>query len=216
LKREAFSVSALVAIGVATCSLLAPQSASALGFSFSFSGVTGKITGLVEGNNPCDTSVCVLTLTNAGASGAPIGVYSYQGFADFEDLAPQGFTVTGGAITGANWTGRIQNDLLGPDPFDMVGALRFVSPTDQYGNPLDTNAVSAILQAGDIGSTPPSPLPANVEAPYPSGVTWESLPEVPTPGPLPLFGAAAAFRFSNTLRNRIKASRTTSATRPVL
>lgn len=57
----------IAALAVSTGSLLSPQAASALDFTFSFGGVTGLITGLVEGNNLCDgltpsSLSCVVTV----------------------------------------------------------------------------------------------------------------------------------------------------------
>ena len=69
--------SALVALGVVTGSLLAPQAASALDFNFSFGGVEGLITGLVEGSNSCDgLSGCVVSVQNDGGTGASLGQYN--------------------------------------------------------------------------------------------------------------------------------------------
>ncbi len=54
----------------------------------------------------------------------------------------------------------------------------------------------------------PRDCPSTVSGP----VTFS--PASSVPGPLPLFGAAAAFGFSRKLRNRIKVTRTTAPTRP--
>lgn len=74
MKSQALAGSALVALGVATGSLLAPQAASALDFTFSFGGVEGLISGLEEGDNACDgTDGCVVEVTNNGGTSAPLG-----------------------------------------------------------------------------------------------------------------------------------------------
>ena len=67
MKSQEVTCSALVALGVATGSLLAPQPASALNFNFTFAGVSGLITGLLEGFNPCDSgSGCEVSVSDAG------------------------------------------------------------------------------------------------------------------------------------------------------
>jgi hypothetical protein len=50
MKRQALVASTLVALGVATGSLLAPQAASALDFTFSFGGAEVLIQNLPEPN----------------------------------------------------------------------------------------------------------------------------------------------------------------------
>jgi hypothetical protein len=176
MKSQAFAGSALVALGVATGSLLAPQAASALDFNFSFGGVTGLIQNLVDNqDNLCDGSdACVVSVS----AGAPIGVYSVNG----PGGGPSGFSVAGGLIDATNGL-----FFLSPDPSVVIefevfqgsgnGGL-LTSCGDLNGCSLD--------YFGPVSFTPASP----------SSV----------PGPLPLFGVAAAFGFSRKLRNRIKCS----------
>jgi hypothetical protein len=158
--------SAVVALGVATGSLLAPQDATALDFNFSWGGVEGLITGLVEGVNICAGPPCVVTVQVAGSSGAPTGPYAFAGGG--------GFAVTGGSVVTADWLG-----LQG-----RVWRVEFLN--QGRGNFGWLNA--RFLGDDEVGAV------SFTSAPSSSAV----------PGPLPLFGAAAAFVYSRKLRKRIK------------
>ena len=165
----------IAALAVSTGSLLAPQAASALDFTFSFGGVSGLIENLAEGNNICDgtePTACVVTVETAPAGLLTVGTYDPTG-------TGSGFFVSSaGVLEAADWSGsRLGSQLFF---FNGDGTLLF-----------------------DAERSGPVTFAA-VQRPASSSV----------PGPLPLFGAAAAFGFSRKLRNRIKVTRTTSPTRP--
>lgn len=199
MKPQAILGSVVVALGVATGSLLAPQAASAANrynFDFSFgSGVTGTITNLVEGINPCNQKpdlpgVCVVSVSTVGtATGAGTGPYSF--------IVGDGFTVSkvGGQprITAALWGGE-QPSTGG----NFRSELLFLTPGG------DLNAFGALVNSRanerDVGfgvfRLKPQP------------------PSTSVPGPLPVLGAAAAFGWSRKLRKRIKRSPSTGSTAP--
>ena len=106
MKRQALLGSAAIVIGVASIALLAPQAASALDFTFSFEqageGVSGLITGLVEGTNSClvQAGPCFVTLLDAGATGVPTGNYFGTNYSfGLPGSMTAGFIVTGSIIT---------------------------------------------------------------------------------------------------------------------
>ncbi|MCT0208012.1 hypothetical protein [Synechococcus sp. CS-1332] len=125
--------------------MLAPQAASALSFNFSFGGVTGLITGLAEGSNFCDGTVCIVSVQNVGgAIGTPTGPYSGNGLFQVQ--------TSGGAanIVLANWNGRSGN-----------GSLEFF---DGSRGRLSTNSEPFLQDDGVATFTPapsavPGPLP---------------------------------------------------------
>ena len=221
MRSQALVGSALVALGVSTGSLLAPQTASALDFNFSFGGVgpnpspnappgvgvEGLISGLVDNtaNQVCSSDTlqppwtpapgsCVVSVTNTGRSSAPTGVYSY--YIPRQDWS--GFSLQNGQITSAQWNGGPINTPSGSiQPF----VLRFN---------LNNGGRGALLLDGSS-----SPFCRTGEGCLGVVSFVRSAPSSSTvPGPLPLFGAAAAFGFSRKLRNRIKVTRTTAPTRP--
>jgi len=172
--------SALVALGVATGSLLAPQAASALTVTFSFGGVEGLIQGLTDN----DTSSGVVSVTGgATIPSAALGIYDYS--------AAGSFLVSSGQLLGADWSGS----LVAP-PFTSQLILQFGAytglPEGQGSGQL------AVRNNGDINYLDNQPVTFN---------TIGDSGGVSVPAPLPLFGAAAAFGFSRKLRKRIKASR---------
>ena len=182
VKQAALRACIAAALAVSTASLLAPQAASALDFTFSFAGVSGLIENLVEGPNTCDaTSSCIVKVTNNGGTGAATGTY-------FSQLGFQ-FFVGGGVVV--SWVGNGTADAW-PAP---------------GGSRLDLGAPSSL--AFGVCSDPRD-CPSTVSGP----VTFSPAPASSVSGPLPLFGAAAAFGFSRKLMNRIKVTRTTAPTRP--
>jgi hypothetical protein len=197
MNNQAIVSSALVALGVATGSLLAPQAASALDFNFSFGGVTGLIQNLIDNQiNACDgTDACVVSVS----AGAPTGVYSPRspgpGFVT-------GFSVINGQINyggiGVNsaWVGS------SPDSLSYISFFSFGFGNNQ-GFVGDYDFASPGCQSGCLSNT------NNYGVSFTPATSSQSVP-----GPLPLFGAAAAFGLSRKLRNRIKVTRTTAPTRP--
>jgi hypothetical protein len=171
--------SALVTLGVAAGSLLAPQAASALDFTFSFDAsfggvtgsdlsVTGLIRGLVDGQTIAPKTI---TVTNTSDPINGIGTYSFG--------SGEGFTLEGGVITVSQWRGSL----------DANYALSFFMID---GEPLAALREFDLLILGQPTFSPASP----------AGV----------PGPLPIFGAAAAYGYSRRLRKRINGSNNTFST----
>jgi len=186
-----------LALGVvATGSLLAPQAASALDFTFSFEGVTGLIQNLVDNQiNACNgTDSCVVEVTG-GLPAAGLGTYTYT--------YGTGFTVSGGVIQEGwdldfpFWTGvRVRDsasaeidaaseefDFFGSAEIDIIGSVGTFS--------VYMDALGQELWYGSRG---------------PVSFAAFQAPSSSVPGPLPLFGAAAAFGLSRKLRKRIKDS----------
>jgi hypothetical protein len=210
MKSHAFAGSALIAHGVATSSLLAPQSASALDFTFSFGGVGGVqgiIEGLVTGANLCDSSqpACVVKVTNSGGTGAPAGPYI-----KVTSPARPGFTVSaGGQIASADWIGTVTGINA---PGEQLLSL-FLGP-NPCGGPTPICQVG-FVGGGDLGNS------GDPQAGYfkeGTDLKFDAVkpPASSVPGPLPLFGAAAAFGYSRKLRKRIKSIRTSASTRPAI
>jgi hypothetical protein len=184
---------------VATGSLLAPQAASALDFTFSFGGVTGLIENLVEGQNTCTSTTpnapaCFVNVTNTGGR-HPVGIYT-------QDEDDASFTV----VRGGGSFFLVSADFEGDGPnseFGGTGLLIFCYPGSPrtrcagYSQPMGillsqaANGITAVVTFAAV--QPPTPSSTSV------------------PGPLPLFGAAAAFGFSRKLRNRIKKSGNSAA-----
>ena len=176
-------IASIAALAVSTGSLLAPQAASALDFTFSFDGVSGLIQNLAEGNNICDgTDGCVVTVETAPAGLLTVGTYDRFSGSGF-------FVSSAGVIETADWLGG------------RFGAAGGVIAELSFGESYSVGAGGASLL-----------FDAEVAGP----VTFAAVqpPASSVPGPLPLFGAAAAFGFSSKLRNRIKVTRTTAPTRP--
>lgn len=158
--------------------------ASALYFNFSFSGTVSptspaSVTGIITG---------LLDNTNDQKSGLSITITSAtytppSGWPVFTDyFSGSGIDVSGGSITGANITlqqGNYQNLLF-------LGNQEFFTP--------ELNQVISGIYIVDSG-------PSNN-----SLVFTPLAPPANVPGPLPLLGAAAAFRVSRQLRSRIKSS----------
>ena len=192
MKRQALVTSTLVALGVATGSLLAPQAASALDFTFSFGGVEGLIQNLIDNQiNACDgTDSCVVKVINNGGTAAALGTYVWVDTPTYG-----GFTVSSGVINEARWRGAAPLSSLSFNPSNpSSGGFCGIGCASIAGSP-----AAGVPFTGTIG---------------PVAFAAVQSPSSPVPGPLPLFGAAAAFGFSRKLRNRIKVTRTTAPTRP--
>ena len=176
------------AVGAALlASCLHAGAASALSFNFSFTGnngapispatVTGVVSGLVD-NVSNQTSG--LTLTISSATNTPFGGWS--SFTDGDYLGGDGFDVSGGVVTGVNIFYA-----NGPQDFSLGNQNSFL-PTLLSGGGI-TNQEQDSTSSNSLVFTP-------VGGPPPASV----------PGPLPLFGAGAAFGWSRRLRRKIKAS----------
>lgn len=165
---------------LATC--LQAGAASALSFNFTFSGggnpaspttVTGVVSGLVDNTSNQKSG---LTVTISSATNTPSGGWSTFSFADY--LLGDGFDVFGGAVTGVNilYDNGNQSLMLGNQ-----GALNPILEDSPFSNVDSSNSSSNSLVFTPVGG--PSPAAA--------------------PGPLPLFGAAAAFGWGRRLRRRV-------------
>ena len=167
-----------------TC--LQAGAASALSFNFSFTGtgnptspatVTGIVDGLVDNQANQKTG---LTITITSATNTPTLGRSVFSTYDGTPSEP-GIDVFGGQVTGANTiyvnADRTQTLYLGA--FDFFTEI---NGSDSIANRRFSNSDS--YTSSSLVFTPASP--ASV------------------PGPLPLFGAGAAFGWSRRLRRRIK------------
>ena len=97
---------AIIALGATT--LLAPQSASALDFSFSFGNVTGVITGLKD-NTPDQHCSDEYPVEYIGKTPCVVSVTSSSGAGTY--TAQFGtFTVIGGSLTESDWRGTSNKD----------------------------------------------------------------------------------------------------------
>lgn len=172
--------------GALVMSCLQAGAASALSFNFTFTGngsptspatVTGVVDGLVDNLNDQKTGLTV-TVTSATNSGLLPDV-----FTDADYLLGDGFDVSGGQVTGvsieyftASWMIHLGNQSFGNPNYSSTNSPVYNS--DSSSGPNNSLAFTPI--------TPQAPASA--------------------PGPLPLFGAAAAFGWSRQLRRRIKRS----------
>ena len=166
---------------LATC--LQAGAASALSFNFSFTGtgnptspatVTGIVDGLVDNLNDQKYG---LLITITSATNTPSG-----GWTVFTNYAGgEGFDVSGGQVTGVDiWlieNNRPQKLYLG---------------NQDYHNPLLVTPFPIEMYNADGNNTTSNSL------------MFTPASSVSVPGPLPLFGAAAAFGWSRQLKRRIQ------------
>lgn len=158
--------------------------ASALDFNFSFTGAgfptsPASVTGIIKGlldNTNDQKSGLEITITSA-TNTPPSG---WPVFTKYFDGA--GFDVLGGSITGVNIIYADESFssvvVLGDGIVSFPQVIKLTGDYDNYDSSVGNNS---------LVFTPIAP---------PSSV----------PGPLPLLGAAAAFRVSRQLRRRIKPS----------
>jgi hypothetical protein len=162
-----------------TC--LQAGAASALSFNFSFSGIgtpssPTTVTGIVDGLvDNVDNQTIGLVFTIISATNTP--TLGWSTFSNY--VGGEGIDVSGGQVTGA--------DVAYANNFD-VG--QFLSLGNQLG-------FGPELDDGSFNNTEPD------------NSLWNSLSFTPAspasvPGPLPLFGAGAAFGWSRRMRRRIK------------
>ena len=168
--------------------------ASALSFNFSFSGfgdptapstVTGIVDGLVDN---LDDQVSGITVTIVSATNET----AKKVFTDVNYQFGQGFDVSGGVITGASIRYGVNTDTL--LALGNQGNYFFIHPAlmgpcfTVTGGFLCDNTDFDVSSSNSLRFTPVAPDPVTS-----------------VPGPLPLFGAGAAFGWSRRLRRRIKA-----------
>jgi hypothetical protein len=215
MKKQAVVGYALAMIGAAAGSLLAPQAASALDFTFRFEeyyggGVTGLIEGLSEGINAClSTDSCRITVTNNGGNGAPVGPSQTYLAIHVDEAA--GFQVVTPA--GAN-PYILQTSASWPPPLkgliwygsNNLFKLAFIPGYDQASNTYYTAGclMYADTECGREANPYENQLNLATQFTYVSGSVPGGGTDVP--GPLPVFGAATAFGYSRRLRRRIKKS----------
>jgi hypothetical protein len=160
--------------------------ASALSFNFSFTGtgnptspatVTGIVDGLVDNLNDQKYG---LLITITSATNTPSGGWTV--FTDYGDGEGEGFDVSGGQVTGVNIVlyanDRPQKLYLG---------------NQDYHNPFLVSPFPIVISNADVNNTTSNSL------------MFTPASSVSVPGPLPLFGAAAAFGWSRQLKRRIQA-----------
>lgn len=170
---------------LATC--LQAGAASALSFNFTFSGggnpaspttVTGVVSGLVDNTSNQKSG---LTVTISSATNTPSGGWS--SFSDPNYIAGDGFDVFGGVVTGVD-IGYIN----GIQAFDLGNQNNFL-PSLLEPDPSGLNVYNRDFNNASNNSLVFTP----VGGPSPAAA----------PGPLPLFGAAAAFGWGRRLRRRV-------------
>ena len=184
LLKHLFGRAAVSAALIVSC--LHAGAASALSFNFSFTGggnpaspatVTGVVSGLVDNASSQSTG---LTLTITSATNSPSGGWS--SFTDADIDVGTGFDVFGGVVTGVDISYYITSN----DQLLHLGNQGYSSPALADQNTNDQNYDLDSTSTNSLRFTPVGPPPAAV------------------PGPLPLFGAGAAFGWSRRLRRRIK------------
>jgi MYXO-CTERM domain-containing protein len=166
------------------------------------------------------------TTSNPTGVGGFSGTFSPSGFqyskarvqfAISGTFTPANFPITGIKITGNGITTELPLTLplnvgfIGPgfdsnqtnfvDLNSLVSNLDFASSTISFSIPTlvasSGATISARIQYSDAGGT-------NINTTGTDFVTTVSDPGTPTPGPLPLLGAGAAFGFSRRLRSRVR------------
>ena len=174
--RAAFGAALLI-------SCLQAGAASALSFNFSFSGPGGPlspatVTGIVDGlvDNVADQT-SGLTFTIISATNTPAA--GWGTFTNF--VSGLGIDVSGGQVTGSNVS--FNNNFDGGQAL-YLGNKGLLSP----------ELSNADFSFYTYDTSPGSTNTLRFTAASPASV----------PGPLPLFGAGAAFGWSRRLRRRIK------------
>ena len=175
----------VVVVGTTLAATLNAGLASALDFIFTFSGqgyptdpgtVTGIISGLVDN---LDNQTTGITATILSATNGPSGGGTWGPFTDANYFGGTGFDVSGGAITGVDigWSINSSSFIL-----QLGNQNNFTPGLQELVGLLDSFTV-------DQNSS-----------------SQNSLRFALVPGPLPLFGAAAAFGWSRRLRRRCRAT----------
>ena len=179
---------ALGAALLATC--LQAGAASALSFNFSFASsggpsdpsgpitpatVTGIVAGLVDNLNDQKSGLSFTITSSTNTVFGGWGVFTTY-------YLGTGFDVSGSQITGVNiaYTNGVGAQVLG------LGNQNDLSPEL---SDLDNQVANYDIDVSSANSLVFTPV---------------SSPAAPVPGPLPLFGAAAAFGWSRQLRRRLK------------
>ncbi len=213
MKRQALLGSGVVAIGLASSALLAPQAAHALDFTFKLGVGSASVSGLIEGLfDNAVTFPDFITLTDTGSTGAPTGVYSSLS-------APyNGFAVQNGQVScvGVSLSYSLEGpcDDTNARPPDapcclpvLPGATTYFQDTGSDRYTLYMFSPFAIGLDTDDGFKGDFDDGREILLPPSSPLVFQSVStSTSVPGPLPVFGAAAAFGYSRKLRKRIKRS----------
>lgn len=218
----------LAGIAIAAVPVLTAAPASALSFSFTYINngeqlLSGLITGLADNTDSQTGPPVRVTVTSGPVQ--TLGTYTFRN--TFTETIPgfreadSGFSTSNGDLilkqllsgfgSGSEfiWTGFLPSPTPGERP---LGFLRFARPTaNEVLAPIPFGVVTGIWSP--VLPTRARPLPDNpIGGPLPEGlidglVRFEAVADPPpaeVPGPLPLLGAAAAFRYNRKLRHRIQ------------
>ena len=187
---------AFIAAAFASSVLGVAQPVHALDFTFSFRGVEGYLTGLVD--NSTDQIPLAVVVTKTGNSA---GVFPYYFWYKFPGT--DGFSVVNGDIVAAN-TGMLFRSVPPSQYPDFVGTYGGQSgPNNGYGYD---------LWLGDPGASASGP-PLNYSFLALSNVGGQGEEDgsngvisykAAVPGPVPILGALAALRCSRRLRKRCR------------
>lgn len=204
-----------IALGLTALALpiAVPAPASALSFSFSFSNpgeepLTGLISGLLDNTDSQSAPPVSVSITSGPAES--IGTYTLTPV-----VSVGGFSTSNGDVilrqipnllSGTRvWQGSLPSPALGVAP---VGFLSFFRVTADEVLVLDTIGANTIR--GAWSPVPPSRLNPEPEGLIAGSVTFQRVEDVnpnEVPGPLPVFGAIAAFGYGRKLRQRIQQER---------
>lgn len=190
MRNTALIGSAAAALVVATGSLLAPQAASALDFTFFFVSDDNKsVSGIIRGlENNATVAPLSIEVTSSSLIGTQ-GLYSY--------LRGLGFTVADGVITDYEWIGvRASTDFISFISFSSSRLGADFQQTTDGESVVDRTACLNVVQR-------------STRCPV------VFAPSASVPGPLTWLGAAAAFGFSRRLRYRITRSSNTTWVAPL-
>jgi hypothetical protein len=194
-RGPSLATSAFGAALATTITLLLPQPASALNFTFNFGdGISGIIEGLND-NQTNQTSAIVKILSispnDSYATGGGVREYYYWSALNVNNL---GFDVQNGSITATNWTwaGRSvpQNAYNSGYPNEAYGGN--YGPNNGYGYDLELKNLSGIICYSNEACFQQGPIQYS-----------SSAAAADVPAPLPVFGAFAAFGYSRKLRQRM-------------
>jgi hypothetical protein len=186
---------AFIAAAFASSVLGVAQPVHALDFTFSFRGVEGYLTGLVD--NTTNQIPATVFVTNS-----PTGQGEQEYFYWYTFTTTTGFSVANGIIV-ANNTGML---------FRSVPPSAWPDYTGIYGGqPGANDGYGFDLALGDPGIGP-IPIPSNGNGFFFSNVSGLddgssgviSYKAAAVPGPVPILGALAALRCSRTLRKRCR------------
>jgi hypothetical protein len=140
MKSKLFALTSVVAVA-----LLAPVSASALSFDFSFTNVTGVISGLADNATSAATSVQVTSNT------AGFGIGEYVGNPIFNS-----FTVSAGVITAASFASF---GIANASPAVTCCSLGFLSG---FGGLINDPRGFALPDVGRVTFTPAAAVPGPI------------------------------------------------------